>query len=135
MKDPSTARDRLASAQQQPSDDSFPLTPEQFHDRNSRARHLDGEARLLFAVLEDAIRCYTHAARNSHRSNRRSMNELDEWVNTRGDRYLFSFDSICTVFDIDPELLRRQLNSMATVNFRPRRFTTVARRMTIKPRD
>jgi hypothetical protein len=112
-------------------DSSYPMTREQFYDQSSRAHHLDGETRLLFAVLEDAIRCYSLAARRSRRSHQRALDEVKEWVNTRGDHDIFSFDSICAVFRIEPELLRRQLNSMPNVNLMPRRFTTVGRRISI----
>ena len=44
---------------------------------------------------------------------RRELSEAIAWVNTRGDHDLFSFDSICEVFEIEPETLRRQLNSMS----------------------
>jgi hypothetical protein len=112
-------------------DTSYPMTPEQFYDQSFRTHHLDGETRLLFAVLEDAIRCYTIAARSSRRSHQRALDEVKQWVNTRGEHDLFSFDSICAIFHIEPELLRRQLNSMPKVNLKPRRFTTVGRRISI----
>ena len=112
-------------------DTSHPMTPDQFYDQSSRTHHLDGETRLLFAVLEDAIRCYTLAARSRRRCHQRALEEVKEWVNTRGEHDLFSFDSICRIFDIEPELLRRQLNSAPAANLRPRRFTTVGRRITL----
>jgi hypothetical protein len=109
-------------------DDTFhPITPAQFYDLNTRAHHLDGETRLLFAVLEDAVRCYATAARSSRLRHQRALDEVREWVNLRGEHDLFSFDSICRIFDLEPELLRRQLNSMPAVNFQRRRFTTVGR--------
>ena len=116
-------------------DTSYPMTPAQYYDQLSRARHLDGEARLLFAVLEDAIRCYTLAARTGRRSHQRALDEVREWVNTRGDHDLFSFDSICRVFDLEPDLLRQQLNSLSTANIRLRRFRTVGRRISISVSD
>src|ERR1700690_4135984 len=78
---------------------SFPMTPGQYYDQRMRGRHLDGETRLLFAVLEDAIRCYMLAARTGRRSHQRARDEVKEWVNTRGEHDLFSFDAICSVFD------------------------------------
>jgi hypothetical protein len=116
-------------------DTSYPMTPDQYYDQSSRARHLDGEIRLLLAVLEDAIRCYTLAARSGRRSHQRALEEVKEWVNTRGDHDLFSFDSICRVFDLEPDLLRHQLDSMRGANLRPRRLRTVGRRTTIAIKD
>ena len=112
-----------------------PMTPEQFYDQLSRTHNLDGESRLLFAVLEDAIRCYTIAARSRLRSHQRELAEVTEWVNTRGDHDLFSFDSICRVFDLEPERMRRKLNSLEPIAIGRRRFRTVGRRIAIRASD
>jgi hypothetical protein len=84
--------DRIAHPQR---DVAYPITPQQYYDQFSRAERLDGEWRLLFAVLEDAVRCYTTAARSNRGADRRALEEVKEWVGARGDRDLFSFDSIC----------------------------------------
>jgi hypothetical protein len=57
------------------------------------------------------------------------------WVNTRGEHDLFSFDAICGVFDIEPDSLRLQLNTMSAANVRLRRFRTVGRSIAIKASD
>jgi hypothetical protein len=137
MKSLRIASKEFASDQRRPRhDDTFhPITPAQFYDLNSRAHHLDGETRLLFAVLEDAVRCYAVAARSSRRRHQRALDEVKEWVNLRGEYDLFSFDSICRIFDLEPELLRRQLDSMPTGNLLRRRFTTVGRRSVMTVRE
>ena len=114
---------------------SFPISPGQYYDLRARNRYLDGESRLLFAVLEDAIRRYLLASKSHRGGNRRAYEEVREWVNTRGDHDLFAFDSIRRVFDIDPDLLRKQLNSLGGETVRLRRFRNVGRRMTIRPGD
>jgi len=114
-------------------DVSHPMTPEQYYDQFARADHLEGEARLLFAVLEDAIRCYTTGARG--RRSQRELDEVKEWVNTRGDHDLFSFDSICRAFDLNPVQLRGQLNSSAPLGMGQRRFRCVGRRVAIRAND
>jgi hypothetical protein len=89
------------------------LTRAQYYDRKSHTRHLDGESRLLFAVLEDGVRCILlgrWAAPGTEKH--RELAETMVWVNIRGDHDLFSFDSICTVFEIEPDTLRRKLNSL-----------------------
>jgi hypothetical protein len=116
-------------------DTPYPMTPDQYYDQRARSRHLEGESRLLFAVLEDAIRCYTLAARTGRRSHQRALEEVRKWVNTEGDHDLFSFDSICRVFDIEPARLRHQLNALGAGNIRLRRFRTVGRRITIAVTD
>ena len=108
-------------------DAAYPMTPQQYYDLISRRHQHDGETRLLFAVLEDAIRCYALAMSGSTAA-QREFEEVREWVNSRGDRYVFGFDSICRVFDIEPDRLRSQLNSMRIENFPRRRLRTIGRR-------
>jgi len=103
------------------------MTPQQYYDMLVRRGHQDGETRLLFAVLEDAIRCYA-IAKNSPARSRREFEEVQAWVNTRGDHDVFSFDSICSVFAIESESLRNQLNAMRIGNFPTRRLRSVGRR-------
>jgi hypothetical protein len=120
--------DRIAHPQR---DVAYPMTPQQYYDQFSRAERLDGEWRLLFAVLEDAVRCYITAARSGRSADRRALEEVKEWVDARGDRDLFSFDSICRVLDLEPDRLRRQLASLGTVKIPMRRFRTAGRRTAI----
>ena len=105
-----------------------PMTPQQYYDMIARRGPQDGESRLLFAVLEDAIRCYAIAKNSPARSHRREFEEVQQWVNTRGDHDVFSFDAICEVFAIEPEMLRHQLNAMRIGNFPTRRLRSVGRR-------
>lgn len=107
---------------------SDPMTPQQYYDMIARRGPQDGESRLLFAVLEDAIRCYAIAKNSPARSHRREFEEVQQWVNARGDHDVFSFDAICAVFAIEPESLRNQLNAMRIGNFPTRRLRSVGRR-------
>jgi hypothetical protein len=113
-------------------ENAFPMTPGQYYDQRMSGRHLDGETRLLFAVLEDAIRCYMLAARTGRHTHQRARDEVQAWVNTRGEHDVFSFDAICSVFDIEPEALRKQLSALTAANVRLRRFRTVGRSIVIK---
>ncbi len=91
------------------------LTRAQYYDRKSHTRHLNGESRLLFAVLEDAIRCILLGRWSSLGTEKhRELAETMVWVNMRGDHDLFSFDSICAVFEIEPDGLRRKLNALTS---------------------
>ena len=116
-------------------DGADPMTPSQYYDMISRGQRYDGETRLLFAVLEDAIRCYALAKESPSSAQQREFQEVKDWVNTRGDHDVFSFDSICSVFSIEPEALRAQLNSMRIDHFPARRMRTVGRRTALSVPD
>lgn len=109
-------------------DAAHPMTPQQYYDSISRSHSHGPEARLLFAVLEDAIRCYTMAAGSPGAAQAREFQEVRQWVNTRGDRDVFSFDSICAVFEIEPEALRKQLNSSGLGDLPLRRIRSIGRK-------
>jgi hypothetical protein len=102
------------------------LTRAQYYDPALRRR--EAESRLLFAVLEDAIRCVICTPRSSTLAKRRELCEALAWINKRGDYHLFSFDSICGVLEIDAEALRRELNSSKVPNLGTRRFGGVGRK-------
>jgi hypothetical protein len=113
------------------SSDYDSLMRSQHYDRRARSRHLNGEARLMFAVLEDAIRCILVFGSSTRPAKRGELRDALTWVNLRGGRDVFSFDSICEFFEIQPETLRRQLNSMSKSNLGARRFGSVGRRTVI----
>jgi hypothetical protein len=124
-----------ANSRSKREESSFPMTPGQYFDQRMRGRHLDGETRLMFAVLEDAIRCYLPGARTCRGSHQRAQDEVREWVNIKGEHDLFSFEAICRVFEIEPEKLRHQLNSMKAAKVRLHRFRMVGRRTVIMASD
>jgi len=111
------------------------MTPRQYYDAVARSRVRDGEERLRFAVLEDAIRCYAVAADSPVAARRPEFIEVQAWVNTRGERDVFSFDSICEAFEIEPEMLRRRLNTMRFAPMPTRRIRSVGRRTPLRVPD
>src|ERR1700684_2196289 len=52
------------------------LVPVQFFDLTRRRSMLDGETRLVFAVLEDAVRCYVKTVISSRRCDREQSDEV-----------------------------------------------------------
>ena len=62
-----------------------------------------GERRLMAALLSDGIEAYI-----LHCTSKRSTDRIDaqEWVETRDQDYVFSFDNVCECLGIDAEYLR-----------------------------
>jgi len=70
-------------------------------------RYRDAERRLLFALLEDGIRCYLRyrdAERNSPQ--RLEFLEAANWINSEDDDGPFAFVNVCESLGIDPSRLR-----------------------------
>jgi hypothetical protein len=73
---------------------------------------LSSEQRLMLAVLVDAINVLHGWRGVGSGRKRRAFAEAAQWINTRGSTYPFSFDSICEVLEIDPEVLRSRLHGL-----------------------
>src|SRR5216683_2446562 len=82
------------------------VLPEQFFPE----RHKFDEPieRLMFAILNDAIRCYQNNIGVRHRHSQHLFAETGEWLFSPGNG-LFSFESICELLEIDAPRLRRSL--------------------------
>lgn len=83
--------------------------PSQFYGAGGLSRKLEGEKRLMIAILKDAVECLDKF-RSSRSSSGRShyLNAL-EWVQDENTEWLFSFTNICDLLGFDPEYLREVL--------------------------
>lgn len=84
------------------------ILPEQFARRLRGPAATLPEHHLMFAVLEDAIRCY-QGTLNGHRGSRRCFRETEEWFESNDATWLFSFIGICEALDLEPEYIRAGL--------------------------
>jgi hypothetical protein len=110
-------------------DGVFPLMPQQYYDLISRRRIIDGERRLMFAVFEDAVRSYVMCMGAKSQARRREFEEVKAWLELRGHHSVFSFDSLCELFEIDPDLLRHQLKTLHSSDLPRRRIGSIGRRV------
>ena len=101
-----TAEERLAGLFQPDT-----LLPSQFFDRVRRRTEHEGERRLMIAVLEDAVAVYRKQAGARDARNQQLFREAEEWIEDPDRTWLFSFQNICDVLDIDSDYLRRGLHS------------------------
>ncbi len=88
------------------------LLPSQFFDRLRRRGEMEGERRLMIAVLEDALDVYRKqmAARDTH--GQQLFREAEEWLEDTEANDLFSFENICDVLDLNAQYLRRGLHEL-----------------------
>jgi len=110
-------------------DGVFPLMPQQYYDLISRRRIIDGERRLMFAVFEDAIRSYVMCLSSKSPARRKEFEEVRSWMDLRGYHSVFSFDSLCDLFEIDPDVLRAQLTMLQSSDLPRRRIGSIGRRV------
>jgi hypothetical protein len=85
------------------------LANHEYLDTYRRKSHLEGEKDLIFAVLEDAIRCYRAYAFARSPMSRRLYRDAEKWLWRNDWQWTFSFRNICEVLGLDPFCLRRGL--------------------------
>jgi hypothetical protein len=100
------------------------LMPAQFADLIRRNNAIEGEMKLLMAVLEDAIRCYLRNVETDERQHRREFIEVANWFRGkegRGPAGIFSFESLCDALGLDPHRLLARLGIMTIRDLPSRR--------------
>jgi hypothetical protein len=86
------------------------ILPVQFFGKGSNSGRTQPVMRLMFAVLEDAVRCFERDLRARSVSRRRRFLEAEDWLFRQSESAgLFSFESVCEVLDIDRDGIRRAL--------------------------
>jgi len=83
--------------------------PSQFYGTSGLSRKLEGEKRLMIAILKDAVECLDkyRGARNS--LGRSQYQSAIEWVKDNSTDWLFSFTNICDFLGFDPQYMREVL--------------------------
>ena len=62
----------------------------------------------MYAVLEDAFRCF-HKQFETERRFMRRAREAEKWFFTDDSHWLFSFASVCDALGLEPEYIRKKL--------------------------
>ena len=101
------------------------VIPCQYNDMVRRSTSLSGERRLLWAVLEHAIRCYLANPGSASRARRLASAEARSWLFDRGADGPFTFEGVCDHLSIDAARLRKGLKSVR----RTRQDTSAVRHM------
>ena len=90
------------------------LLPSQFFATLRQKAEADGERRLMFAILEDAIECFQKHLLAEENKRRQLHIDAELWFLEDDPNWLFSFVNICDVFEIHPVFLRRGLLAWKT---------------------
>lgn len=85
------------------------LLPGQFFSFFRKEAGFDRERRLMLAVLEDAIDCFQKYAHTNDLRGRQLFLESYDWIMSQDKRWLFSFENICQIVDMNPDYIRQGL--------------------------
>lgn len=79
----------------------------------------DGEHRLYYAVLKDAVDCYYRGLGHPSREQWRAHCEARDWFASPEEQYPFSFLAICSALRIEPGHFRRGLAQLTVASHVP----------------
>jgi hypothetical protein len=108
------------------------VVPVQFYDLIRRSAFLDGETRLVFAVLEDAVRTYLRLRDSRGRSARVEFQEVARWFEARNLSAPFSFEYVCEVLELEPESFRRRLPMVQAHALPTKQLRSAGRRQRVR---
>ena len=83
--------------------------PSQFYGNGGLARELDGEKRLMIAILKDAVECLEKFRGSRSSTGKISYQSAIDWVEDSDRDWLYSFANICDLLGFDADYLREQL--------------------------
>jgi len=86
------------------------LLPGQFFSFFRKEAGFDRERRLMLAVLEDAIDCFQKYAHTEDSRGKQLFAESYEWIMSPDKAWLFSFENICQIVDMNPDYIRQGLH-------------------------
>jgi len=87
------------------------LLPIQFAGRTGSRRSQVGEFRLMSAILEDAVDMYRKHADADRGRKLELFDEAEAWIESTDHTWVFSFQNICDMLDLDADYLRTGLRA------------------------
>ena len=82
---------------------------DEFFENQHKRIFLEGEKRLMFAILEDAVQCFRDNDSAQSASSKRLFDEAQQWIFHSPPDGVFSFENICDVLGFDPAYIRKGL--------------------------
>ncbi|OGZ45941.1 MAG: hypothetical protein A3J54_02975 [Candidatus Ryanbacteria bacterium RIFCSPHIGHO2_02_FULL_45_13b] len=96
--------------------DSKTILPEQFFQMRGTC---SPERRLMLAVVKDAVVTYLKYKNKQSKKELRLFTEIHTWFESTDEGWLFSFENICAVLDMDSQAVRKALFSKESSFIKP----------------
>ena len=85
------------------------LLPSQFFAALRQKSRMDGEHRLMVAVLEDGLNCFQKHINATDPKQRQLFLDAEEWIMSDDQSWFFSFVNVCDTLKLDPDYVREGL--------------------------
>jgi hypothetical protein len=100
--------------------------PSQFYGTGALSRQLEGEKRLMIAILKDAVECLEKYRGSRSSAAKISYQSAIDWVEDTDTEWLYSFTNICDLLGFDHDCLRDQLLKRENRYVKPLRTRTLS---------
>ena len=87
------------------------LAATQYRDTYRRKIPQQPEIRLMLAVLEDAVNCFQDNIFTVNKKRIQLFKDAEVWFMSDDASWIFSFVSICSLLQLEPDYFRQGLNS------------------------
>lgn len=104
------------------------LLPSQFFAALRQKGFVEGEKRLMAAVLADGVECYMKQIDTTDSRGRQLFEDAEAWIFSENRSWFLSFDSICEILGLDPDYLRKGI-----LEWRKKRTPTLKRSAAFRP--
>ena len=107
--------------------DNYILLPDQYADLLKRSTVIDGEKKLMLAVLDDAIRCYLRNVNSKSGKRRGDFIEVKKWFQAGGGEVrswrvnVFTFENLCATLGLEPPYVLARLRTLTIEDLPARR--------------
>jgi hypothetical protein len=78
-------------------------------ERLSKKDILEGEEKLMFAVLEKGVEYFQKYVLAKDERGKKLFQEAEEWILDKNSDWLYSFENICEVLGLHPDYMRQGL--------------------------
>jgi hypothetical protein len=95
------------------------VLPTQFYAALREKGVVEGEKRLMAAVLADAVECYMKQCGATDHRGMQLFRDAEEWLFGSGSRWLYAYGNICDVLGLEPEYVRQGLLQWRARRARP----------------
>jgi len=87
------------------------VLPSQYYAALRRKTCQEPERRLVIAILEDAVECFTKHIFARDRRSRQLFLDAEEWFEDTDREWPFAFENVCDLVGLDSAYLRRGLQA------------------------
>src|SRR5271170_2484737 len=107
--------------------DDCTLLPDQYTDLIRRNKLIEGEKKLMLAVLDDVIRCYLRNVNSNDSKRRQEFVEVKDWIGATSAvgtwrANVFSFENLCAALGLEPRFLLARLRTLTITDLPSRKF-------------